>query len=718
MQNLQWIIGVDTGGTFTDSVLLGSNGKMLYSKVPTTPGDLSIGIMNSLLELCKPGDSELSEILSKTVKFAHGTTATVNAMIQRRGAKVGLITTKGFKDHLLIMRGARAAGVPQEEKLRFARVSKPHPIIPYFLTEEVTERVDYAGREVTPLDRREAEGAVDKLLRKGVETICVSFLWSFRNPKHESEVRRIIAKKSPNTFVTTGSELFPVLGEYERTATAAINCYLSPILRNYVFNLQTKLRGSGFKKAFLLMQSTGGLIPGSKAPLQASSTLNSGLAAGVIASQYLGELLGYSNIITADMGGTSFEIGIISGGSSVVNRHPLSPRGEPYTSRYSMLVPSIDINAMGSGGGSIAWIDGEELRVGPFSAGADPGPACYGRGGTDPTVTDADLVLGFLNPEYFLGGRMKVHPDLSRKAISDKIAKPLGVDIIDAAKGVYDVVNSQMADFTRKVTVERGYDPREFVLLVFGGAGPVHCGAFGMEIGPKGILIPGSGFAAAYSALGAAISDLKSSSILTRPMVMPIDPEALAAVFEELEEKTTSKLLKWGAARDQIVISRSIDMRYRRQASTVNIPIPECRTENSFVSAVCREFERKYESLYGANSKYSEAGIEMVNFITEGFGKLWRPVLQRHGTTTTTTTTSSVIVDSKKAIKSSRQVFFKRLDDFQETPVFDGSKLESGMVIRGPAIVEFVGTTAVVQPDQLARIDEYLNLVLMKESNL
>ncbi|MGI0092257.1 MAG: hydantoinase/oxoprolinase family protein [Nitrososphaerales archaeon] len=699
-------MGVDTGGTFTDTVLLGSNGEMLYSKVPTTPSDLSIGILNSLNEIKESRHQSVEDILSKTVKFAHGTTATVNAMIQHRGAKVGLITTRGFKDHLLIMRGGRAVGVPQGEKLRFARVSKPSPMVPYFLTEEVTERVDYAGRVVVPLNRKEAETAVNSLLRKGVETICVSFLWSFRNPKHEQEVRKIIAKKSPNTFVTTGSELFPVIGEYERTATAAMNCYLSPTLKKYVYNLQAKLGKSGFKKQFLLMQSTGGLIPGREAPLLASSTLNSGLAAGVMASQYLGKLLGYGNIITADMGGTSFEIGIISEGTSLISRRPLSPRGEPYVSRYTLLVPSIDITAMGSGGGSIAWLDGEALRVGPISAGADPGPACYGRGGTDPAVTDADVVLGFLNPEFFLGGRMKIDPALSKKAILDKIAKPLRVDLVEAARGIYNVVNSQMADFTRKVTVERGYDPREFMLFVYGGAGPVHCGAFGIELGSMGILIPGSGFAAAHSALGAAISDLKSSSIITKQMVMPVDPEALASVFKELEDKTVAKLLKWGATKEQINLSRSIDMRYRRQVSTVNIPVSEAKAEESFVSNACHAFETKYESLYGANSKYSEAGIEMVNFIVEGFGRLWQPTLQKHQTKN---------ADSKIAFKSSRQVFFGKSDDYQKTPVFDGSKLEAGMVIKGPAIVEFEGTTAVVQPGQSAVVDEYLNLVLKKD---
>lgn len=705
-KNVEWIIGVDTGGTFTDTVLLGSNGQMLYTKVPTTPADLSVGIQNSLVELGKLMHTTVENILTDTIKFAHGTTATVNAMIQHRGAKVGLITTKGFKDHLLIMRGARAVGVPQMEKLRFAKVSKPEPMVPYSMTEEVTERVDYAGKEVVQLNHKEAEQAIASLLQKGAETICVSFLWSFKNPSHENEIKKMIAKVSPGTFVTTGSDLFPVIGEYERTATAVMNSYLSPILKRYVDNVQSKLSKSGFKHQFLLMQSTGGLIPGLESPSLASSTLNSGLAAGVMASQFLGNLLGYKNIITADMGGTSFEIGMITEGTSLVSRRPLSPRGEPYTARYSLLVPSIDITAMGSGGGSVAWLDAEALRVGPISAGADPGPACYGRGGTEPTVTDADMILGFLNPESFLGGRMKVDSSLSKRAILEKIARPLHMDVVEAARGIWNVVNSQMADFTRKVTIEKGHDPREFMLFVYGGAGPVHCGAFGIELGSMGILIPGSGFAAAHSALGAAISDLKSSSILTKQMIMPIDGRALDNVFHELEDKTTRKLLNWGAAKQQITLARSIDMRYRRQVNTINIPIPEPKPTAEFVSKTCRAFETKYESLYGPNSKYSEAGIEMVNFIVEGYGKLWQPTIKKHRVGR---------LDSKKALKSTRQVFFGDSDDYQKSFVYDGSRLEAGMIMRGPAIVEFEGTTAVVQPDQTARVDEYLNIVLRKD---
>ncbi len=686
---------------------------MFYSKVPTTPRNLSIGIIDSLHRLAEDNRLKMEDVLSSTEKFAHGTTATVNAMIQRRGARVGLIVTKGFRDHLIIMRGSRAVGVPQGEKLQFARVSKPVPIVPYSFTEEVTERVDYSGKEIVPLNLAEAEAAVKRLLEKGAESICVSFLWSFKNPRHELEVKRIVEKISPQTFVTTGSELFPVIGEYERTATAAVNSYLSPILKRYVYALQDELGKVGFKNPFLLMQSTGGLIPGTEAPYLAASTLNSGLAAGVIASQYLGQLLGYDNIITADMGGTSFEIGIISEGVSLMSRKPLSPRGGPYTSRYTLLVPSVDITAMGSGGGSISWLDGEALRVGPTSAGADPGPACYGRGGTDPTVTDADLILGFLNPEFFLGGRMKVDPELSKKAILDKIAKPLGLDLVDAAKGIYDVVNSQMADFTRKVTIERGYDPRDFMLFVYGGAGPVHCGAFGIELGARGILVPGSGFAAAHSALGVAISDLKSFSIQTKQLAMPIDPKEVLSIFEDLEEKAVSQLLKWGVDRSQITIARSIDMRYRRQVNALNVPVKGGSAEaasdsTTFISEICQAFETRYEALYGANTKYTEAGIEMVNFIVEGYGRQWRPQITKHEASKEGDDDD----DPRGAAKSRRQAFFGKSNDFQETMIYDGVRLRSGMKIRGPAIIEFEGTTVVVQPDQSARVDEYLNLVL------
>ncbi len=699
------IIGVDIGGTFTDAVLVNESGEVWYSKVPTTPENRFIGIVDSLVVLSEEAQIPLDAMLASTTKFAHGTTATVNAFIQRRGAKVGLLVTKGFKDTLEIMKAGRGKGLPESERLNFGKVQMPESLVPTWLVEEIEERVDHAGHVIVPIREDDVRRALKNLVAHGAESIAVCFLWSFKNPDHELEVRKISEKMGLHVPVSASCELLPVQGEFERMITTVINSYLAPILSKYIFDLENGLHARGLSNPVLIMQSMGGLIPGVEAPQKAVTTLISGLAGGLVGSSFISDHLGYKNVITTDMGGTSFEVGIINEGVPLSSNNPLAPSFGPYVSRYELSIPAIDVTAIGAGAGSIAWIDNGVLKVGPLSAQAVPGPACYGHGGKDPTVTDACLVLGYLSSENFLGGRLVIKPDLSRDALMDKIARPLGMDLIEAAAGIHEVVNNQMADLTRKVTIEKGYDPRSFVLFAFGGAGPMNCAFYGGELGISKILVPGKGLATAHSALGIAVSDYKQSFGITDIMTIPVDVERFNGHFDDLEKKARKTLSSWGVKENDILLTRTADMQYGKQVHDVNVPVPQGVLNKENIEKIAEAFERKYELMFGADTGFREAGIEIVNFRVEAIGKIDKPELRKY---------EFVSKDPSSAAKGQRDVFFKRSNDFLKTEIFDGDELLTGNLISGPSIIEFSGTTVTVPPDFRLEVDPYRNLLITK----
>ena len=704
----RYIIGVDIGGTFTDAAAFDTSRDVYYySKVPTSGDNPTAGVLNAIDSLAQNMGITSEDLLCDTWKFAHGTTHAVNALLQRRGSKTGLITTRGFKDHLIVMNANRGRGLPKFEQRDLARVVKPEPLVPWDLTEEVTERIDFAGRAVVPLNEEEVRGAIRSLLGKGIEALTVSFLWSFKNPYHEQSVKKIVNEMAPDLFVTLSSELVPVIGEYERTFTSVTNSYLAPALARYVDVLQKRLTEKGLTCPLLIMQSFGGLIPAAEAPRQAVTMLISGLAGGVVGSHYLGELMGYRNIITADMGGTSFEVGMVHEGEPIMASYPYAPRLAPYISRWRLSVPTIDITAIGAGGGSIARVDAGVLKVGPLSAQAVPGPACYGRGGTEPTVTDADLVLGYINPDNFLGGRMKLHVELARDAIRTRIADPLGLSLTEAAQGIFKIVNSEMADLMRKLTIEKGYDPREFILVAFGGAGPVHIGAFGPQMGVSKMLIPGRGFAAAHSALGVAVADMRQSYVLSEYMAAPFDQTRVNDAFRGMESKGSKTLRSWGVEDDQIVLKRSADMRFKRQVHTLTVPWPSGVLSESELTRVEAAFEAAYEAQYGQGAAYREAGVELTALRLEATGFASKPMLKKYG--------KDFRLAPPEACKGKRRVLFPDCDEYVDTPLFDGDRLRSGNVVPGPSIIEYSGTTVVVYSGQRAVTDEYLNLIFEKE---
>ena len=497
-----YYVGIDVGGTFTDVCVANHDGRISVYKTPTMP-DIARGVTNGLQLAADAERLDLKSFLGQVERFGHGSTVAVNALLQRRGARVGLLTTRGFADTLWIARMmAMTTGLAPEHYTHYRMRQRPDPLIERRLVREVEERVDYKGAVVAPLDVEGARRAIRELLDEGIEALAICTLWSFRNPAHERTLVGIARAMAPELYVSVSSELIPVIKEYERMATTVANAYLGPVVRNYVAGMSEELKSSGFRNEFFLLNSVGGVIPPEEAGVKPIQLLSSGPSGGALASQLLAKQLNQSNVLIADMGGTSFDAGLVVEGELLLQT-------EASVGNLNLLNPMIGIRSIGTGGGSIAaGIDGM-LKVGPQSAGSFPGPVCYGRGGTRPTVTDADLVLGFLNPEYFLGGQMPLDPEASRQAIGKHVAEPLGLSVLDAAAGIREVAEQQMADVLRQSTLERGYDPRDFCLFAYGGAGPLHACAFGRETGVRSIVVPLS--APVFSAHGILAADMRLS---------------------------------------------------------------------------------------------------------------------------------------------------------------------------------------------------------------
>jgi N-methylhydantoinase A len=477
-------VGLDVGGTFTDLVVMDGDGQTWSAKASTTPGHLERGIEDALEVFARDRETMLPEVLSRVRAFGHGTTQATNVVIERAGARVGLITTRGFADTLFIGRlQGFTAGVPDELLGFYSARAQPDPVVPRELVYEVPERIDQAGEVLLELDETAVRVALEAALAAGVQALAVALLWAPSNPVHERRIAELAAQLAPELPVSLSHEVAPVVGEYERTAATVLNSYVTPRVRAYLELTEQRLRQRGLGGAFRMLSSAGGVMSAAGAARRPVTLLGSGPAGGVIGSRELAQTLGHRNVITADMGGTSFDVGLIVDGQAAIAA--VSEAGG-----YFAAVPAIEITAIGAGGGSIASVVAGALQVGPQSAGADPGPVCYGRGGTHPTVTDADVVLGILAPGAFLGGRMALDRDAAAAAIREHIAGPLGLTVAQAAAGIRRVVDAQMAGALREITIGRGHDPRDFVLYAYGGAGPMHCATFGQELGVPEIVIP------------------------------------------------------------------------------------------------------------------------------------------------------------------------------------------------------------------------------------
>jgi N-methylhydantoinase A len=695
----QYIIGIDTGGTFTDAVVMSEAGQVWTAKASTTPDDFSRGVMDALTEAAKTVGVERKELLNRTALFKHGSTVATNALITHSGVKVGFITTKGFEDTTEIMRAiGRVDGLSEDDIRHVTWVTKPEPIVPRELIIGVRERVDYRGEVVVPVNREDVMDAIRRLIQnERVEAIAVSLLHAWANPKHEEEIRSLAVEADPSRKVywSFGSALSQVAGEYARANTAILNSYLGPTVERYLKGLEEKLRDGGLKEPLLVMQGNGGVAH--REQVSAIANLQSGPAGGMIASAHVARLLKHKNVITTDMGGTSFDVGLIT--ESYWRYAP-----EPIVERFRVLQPIIDIESIGAGGGTIARVEPEtgRLLVGPKSAGASPGPVCYDAGGEEATVTDADLVLGVIDPNYFLGGRKILNKEKAIKAVDEKIARPLKLKTHEAAAGVVEIVNSKMADLIRRQVVRTGYLPEEFVIYAFGGAGPVHAAGFAADLGVKEIYI----FATSpvFSAFGAAAADVIRTRVMTCQYILPADPRAvnerLAAIEAEMKEIMKGE----GFSAGETEFRRFFTIRYRRQTAGVELPVLWDRFNTERMKEIVKLFEKKYEELYGTGAGYTKAGIEISSIRVDAVGRVAKPRLKPQ---------RGKSASAAAAKKGRRKVYFTRPERrFIDTDVYDYMRLAPGARLKGPAVVELPFTTALVPPGFQVTVDPYLNLVM------
>jgi N-methylhydantoinase A len=693
---MPYLVGIDIGGTFTDCAIVDRAGKLLTTKVPSTPQDFSRGMMDAL----GAGAEALGLTLDRFCKdidfLSHGTTVGTNTIIQKRGAKVGLITTRGHEDAIHIMRGSRGYGGRDIRKVvHFPETSKPQPIVPKRLIRGVSERVDCFGEIVVSLNEEEAQAAIRELIAEGVQAIAICFLWSFRNPAHEQRVKAMVEKVSKEVFVTCSVDIAPKWGEYERVTATALNAYLGPVMTGYLRKLNSSLINLGYGHGLQIAQCGGGTVPVERAGEAPLLTLDSGPVAGVTASMFLGAAMGEKNIITTDMGGTSFDVSIIYDGKpaySFVSN----------TDQYEYFLPKVDLQAIGAGGGSLvrANPDTRTLSVGPDSAGAFPGPVCYGRGGKVPTVTDAQLVLGYLDPDNFAGGRMK----LDRQAAFDSISslgKSIGLSPLETAAGVCRIVELNMADVIRKVTVEKGFDPRDFVLFAFGGAGPAHAGVFAAELGVKKVIVPQRKAASTWCAFGAAAADVLHIFEHTEIMQTPVDAPRVNKIMASLEQRARTLMTEEGIASSRQRFEFSLDVRHRGQINEVEILLPWERVPGQYEASLRKLFVARYEKLYGKGSALAGAQLEIVVCRLRARALTPRPKLLRAKKLSRTI--------PKAALRAPRTI---QWSSAKRTPVYDGEKLEVGNTIRGPAIVETSDTTVVVHPASRLHVDALGNFEL------
>jgi N-methylhydantoinase A len=696
------IVASDIGGTFTDTVTIDAAGIARRYKAPTVPDDPAAGVLTTLELAAQDAGIELDELLSRVSLFAHGTTVATNAMLEGTTAVVGLIQTRGFGDTVSIMRGFKSLGLDEDAVKNFRSMVKQELVVPKRLTREVSERVDYRGRVVQPLDEGDVHDAIRELVELGVEVFAVSLLWSFKNQAHEQRIGEIIDEQLPGTLYTLSSDLLPRLGEYRRTVTTALNASLRPVVGRAVANLATTLRSRGLTTEPLLMQSNGGLARVSEIDREAASTVMSGPVGGVVACEYFGALRGDANIVATDMGGTSFEVGLILDGRAHI-------ANSTWVGRHELALPSVAVRTVGAGSGSLASVSHGLLRVGPESAGAVPGPACYGRGGERPTVADADLVLGYINPQNFLAGRLSLDVERAREAIRVHVAEPLGIALESAAEGIKTIVDSRMADLIRRATVEQGHDPADFVLYAYGGAGPSHAFSYGTELGVAEIVVPLT--ASVHSAFGIAASDLTVAEEISDPIISPpgttdyasvIDPEQVNERLERLAEHAAARLAGAGVDMTDMRLSRFVEMRFRFQIHVLTVPVPSGPLDAEGVRNLVRRFIETYEARFGEGSAFEAAGVELTTFRVVVSVPSIRPRLSLLDT----------VPAPANGVTVTRPVFSdgRHIDAL----VVGRSGVHPGLELDGLAIIELDDTTVVIGPRQRGVVDGYGNLVITR----
>lgn len=671
-------VGVDIGGTFTDVVCRSDRGDMSLVKIPTTRANPSAGVLHAVQYMAKTWGVAPEQIS----RFVHGTTVATNAVLERKGATIGLITTQGFRDTLEIGR--------QNRHSVYSVMLKPETpvfLVPGALRREVPERMSASGEVLVPLDEDAVRREVDDLVAKGVKAIAVSFLFSYLNPGHERRVANIIREMYPQLMVSLSCEVDPAFREYERTCITAFDAYLKPVIDRYLENMETDLESNQVGSSLQIMQSRGGVASSSIARRRPVRLFLSGPAAGVIGGSMAGDSAGCEDIITIDIGGTSADIALVSRGKPLI-------AAEGMLDGYAVRVPMVDVNAIGAGGGSIAWLDGaKSLRVGPASAGSEPGPACYGRGGEQPAVTDASIVLGYVDPAYFAGGSLQLKPELSRRAIEDKIAKPLGLTVEQAALGIHRVVNANMAEGIRFVSVKRGIDPRRFSLVPLGGGGPVHATALARELGMRRVIVPLYPGVLSASGLLAAPVEHEAATAFHDPLDRASAKELLRE-FAELDRQCVELMQVEGIAPADVEVQYFADVCYVGQSYHLEIPL---KLDGDVIARVRKDFYAAHDRIYGHSA---EGPVQFVNL---------RSVHQAQASAVADRPYEPEAGDPRKA---ARPILTEKSGGFVEAQVYERRRIKPGVTFYGPAIVEQADTTTVIEPGWRAEVDARGNLVL------
>jgi N-methylhydantoinase A len=694
-----YLVATDVGGTCTDTVVFAVGEPVILGKALSTPPDFATGVLDSIKSAADQMGISVSELLANTSLFVHGSTVVDNAILTRDGAKVGLLTTEGFEDTLLVTRGGygRWAGLTEERMKNMVKTDRATPLVERNLIHGVPERTDYKGSIIRELDESAARVSIKKLIDDGVDAIAISYLWSFYNQKNEIRTQEIIKEINPNIYTSISSNIAPTPGEYERTSTTVINAYAGEIARQYIENLAELMKTNGYLGPVMIMQGYGGLLLASEASDRAIGMLECGPAAGVIGSKALGDLLNQKDVIATDMGGTTFKVSVIQGGQIEYAR-------EPMIDRFHYTQPKIEVVSIGAGGGSIVWIEEETKipRVGPRSAGSRPGPVCYGLGGEEPTLTDVFMLIGYMDPNIFLGGSMNLDKEAARKVFDAKIAKPLGLSVEEAAYGIFRVATAQITDLIREITVERGLDPRDFVMHAFGGSCGMVSTTFGAELGVKKIVIPYT--ASVNCAFGLISADIVHEYSVVKTLQMPSPLSEFPPLFEPMREKALKTLASEGFTGDQVVLDWSVDLRYSRQVHEVTTPLkaPLPLTSDG-LEILSRDFESLYERKYGKGSAFREAGIEMTQFRLTARGLLNHPDMSAAKT---------VGEDSSAALTGRRKIFVEAKSAMIESDIYDFTLLNPGNVIKGPAVIHTPITTIVLQDNQKSVMDQFRNIIV------
>lgn len=681
LQKRRFRLGVDVGGTFTDIILIGSEGEILYSKTPSTPKNQSLGVLEGIRKVFSSRDAYPSEI----GRIVHGTTVATNALLERKGSRIGILTTEGFKDVLTIGRQSRS-------ELYSLRPKKPAPLVDRDRIVEIAERMEYTGAVLHALEDAHVLEALQWLLNCGTEAVAVCFLNSYANPRHEERAKAVSQDAFPQLHVTISSELTREFREYERFNATVINAYVAKTMERYISALTSGLKQTGVSPPLSIMQSNGGFMSAEMARHRSVSTLLSGPAAGVLAACFTGRLCAEENLISADMGGTSFDISLIREANPTMVT-------ETAIGGFPIKMPVVDIHTIGAGGGSIGWIDsGGMLQVGPASAGADPGPICYGRGGREPTVTDANLLLGRLNPNSFKEYGLRLDPAAAREAMKKIIAAPLGLDIEKACDGIVRVVNAGMVRGIRVVSVEKGHDPRRFALLAFGGAGPLHARELARELRMKKVIVPVA--PGNFSTLGLLTGDMKYDYV--RTYVCPeqaVDFAKCNALYGEMASEAFERMGQEGYGREETLLLRSMDLRYLGQSYELAVPVPDGKIGEEPFAMIKERFHAAHLKAYGFSR--AEETLEVVNLRLTSVGRTPSLPLKAQ---------EAAGADPGGARIGSRPVYFE--GRWLDTAIYRREPLRSGNHIEGPAVIEETGSTTLIFPGDRAAVDGYGNIFI------